>query len=82
MGPLTGECPLVGDEPPFVPGTIPPLETVLSLSTSIFLVGCLGPGAGIAIRDLWRLPNARFQRPQRKSRGTQWETKPAIGEDA
>ena len=35
--------PLLGDEPPFTPGTSRPLETLLSLFDIYFLIDCPGP---------------------------------------
>jgi len=37
-----GECLLLEVEPPFLPGTSPPLEAFFCLSTSTFLIVCLG----------------------------------------
>ena len=38
-----GECLLLEVEPPFLPGTSPPLEAFFCLSTSTFLIVCLAP---------------------------------------
>ena len=42
-----GECPLLEDEPPFLPSPCLPSKHFLLFSISTFLIGCLGPRAAI-----------------------------------